>query len=349
MTIRCSVFATVRYSLFGFSRHPFVYCKCVKGRRHVVQKDREPSRISAKQLTRALQENIYENAAQPSVVVDIDNKESVNDLQLRSRYAKSAKQRTRALQENIYENAAQPSVVVDIDNKESVNDLQLRSRYAKSAKQRTRALQENIYENAAQPSVVVDIDNKESVNDLQLRSRYAKFVYCKCEGGRQQRDREPSRIPVKQLSRALHKSRSFRKLVRKYIKKNVPKSSAMHLFTKLSVLNRKLDYLYVRLRSAAKKRSTQRTWWTANRKKKPKGRRGRVKLRCNYTSVRSVYKNVNHKMNHTELKLSNDIEKNPGPIDHTKTIQAPYSQGNVELFGQNAGTVCSNVSCFTYL
>ena len=29
----------------------FVYCKCLKGRRHVVQKDGEPSRISAKQLT----------------------------------------------------------------------------------------------------------------------------------------------------------------------------------------------------------------------------------------------------------------------------------------------------------
>ena len=65
---------------------------------------------------------------------------------------------------------------------------------------------------------------------------------------------------------------------------------------------------------------------------------------CNYTSVRSVYKNVNHRMNHTELKLSNDIEKNPGPIDHTKTIQAPYSQGNVELVGQNAGTQCVAMS-----
>lgn len=202
----------------------------------------------------------------------------------------------------------------------------------------------NLFEKGAQLSVVVDVDNEESINDLQLRSRYAKFVYCKCVGGRPKRDREPSRIPVKQLSRALHKSRSFRKLVRKYIKKNVPKSSAMHLFTKLSLLNRKLDYLYVRLRSAAKKRSTQRTWWTAHRRKKPKTRRGRVKLRCNYTSVRSVYKNVNHRMNHTELKLSNDIEKNPGPIDHTKTIQAPYSQGNVEVFGENAGTQCVAMS-----
>ena len=113
-----------------------------------------------------------------------------------------------------------------------------------SAKQLKGALQENIFENKAQPCVIVDIDNKESVDDLQFRSRYAKFVYCKSVRRRhQRRDREPGRIPVKQLSRALHKSRHFRKFVRKYIKKNVPKSSAMHLFTKLSVLYRKLDYI----------------------------------------------------------------------------------------------------------
>ena len=268
--------------------------------------------------------DLFKKGAQLSVVVDVDNEESINDLQFRFRYAKFVYCKCLKGRRHVVQKDGEPSRI--------------------SAKQLTRALQENIFENATQPSVVVDIDKKESVNNLQLRSRYAKFVYCKCVGGRQQRDREPSRIPVKQLSRALHKSRSFRKLVRKYIKKNVPKSSAMHLFTKLSVLNRKLDYLYVRLRSAAKKRSTQRTWWTAHRRKKPKTRRGRMKLRCNYTSVRSVYKNVNHRMNHTELKLSNDIEKNPGPIDHTKTIQAPYSQGNVELFGQNAGTQCVAMS-----
>lgn len=55
-------------------------------------------------------------------------------------------------------------------------------------------------------------------------------------------------------------------------------------------------------------------------------------------------KSVDHRMNHTEFKLSSDIEKNSGPIDHTRTIQAPYSQGNVELFGQNAGTQCVAMS-----
>ena len=256
---------------------------------------------------------------------------------------------------------------MDVGNKESINDWQLTSHYAKlvyckclkggrhvvlrdgelssiSAKQPKGALLENIFENDAQPCVIVDIDNKESVDDLQFRSRYAKFVYRKSVRRRHQRDREPSRIPLKQLSRALHKSRHFRKLVRKYIKKNVPKSSAMHLFTKLSVLYRKLNYMNVTPRSAAKMTSTKRKWRTAHRRTKPRTCGRRVKLRCNYTSVRSVYKNVDHRMNHTEFKLSNDIEKNPGPIDHTRTIHAPYSQGNVEVFGENAGTQCVAMS-----
>ena len=79
-------------------------------------------------------------------------------------------------------------------------------------------------------------------------------------------------------------------------------------------------------------------------KEKRRTVRRSVKLRCTYTSVRSFYKNVDHRTNHTELKLSNDIETNPGPIDHTKTILAPYSQGNVQLFGENAGTQCEAMS-----
>ena len=40
------------------------------------------------------------------------------------------------------------------------------------------------------------------------------------------------------------------------------------------------------------------------------------------------------------LKLCTDMEKNPGPsvyVDATKTIHAPYCQGNVKGFGENAG------------
>ena len=41
-----------------------------------------------------------------------------------------------------------------------------------------------------------------------------------------------------------------------------------------------------------------------------------------------------------QFKLCTDIEKNPGPsvyVDATKTINAPYCQGNVTVFGENAG------------
>ena len=41
------------------------------------------------------------------------------------------------------------------------------------------------------------------------------------------------------------------------------------------------------------------------------------------------------------------IEKNPGPsvyVDATKTIHAPYCQGNVVVFGENAGQQCVAMS-----
>ena len=42
-------------------------------------------------------------------------------------------------------------------------------------------------------------------------------------------------------------------------------------------------------------------------------------------------RNANHKGKYSKYKLSNDIEKNPGPaiyyVDPSKTIRAPYSQG----------------------
>ena len=42
-----------------------------------------------------------------------------------------------------------------------------------------------------------------------------------------------------------------------------------------------------------------------------------------------------------QSQMSRDIETNPGPvINSTKTIQAPYSQDNVAMFGLNAGTQC---------
>ena len=64
-----------------------------------------------------------------------------------------------------------------------------------------------------------------------------------------------------------------------------------------------------------------------------------------FYSLPSVYKNLNHRINHCTFNLSNDVETNPGPpINSTKTIQAPYSQDNVLLFGSNAGTQCVAMS-----
>ena len=65
---------------------------------------------------------------------------------------------------------------------------------------------------------------------------------------------------------------------------------------------------------------------------------------CN---ISNVYKSLNHKRNFCKFSLCRDIEKNPGPsrgINHTKTIAARYSQGNVALFGLNAGQQCMAMS-----
>ena len=60
---------------------------------------------------------------------------------------------------------------------------------------------------------------------------------------------------------------------------------------------------------------------------------------CNYPFY-SAYKSLIHQVNFGQFKLSTDIEKNPGPsvyVDATKTIHVPYFQGNVVVFGENAG------------
>ena len=48
-----------------------------------------------------------------------------------------------------------------------------------------------------------------------------------------------------------------------------------------------------------------------------------------------------------KFKLCTDIGKNPGPsvyVDATKTINAPYCQGNVTEFGKNGGKRCVAMS-----
>ena len=57
-----------------------------------------------------------------------------------------------------------------------------------------------------------------------------------------------------------------------------------------------------------------------------------------------------HRVNFGRFKLSTYIEKNSGPsvyVDATKTIDAPYCQGKVVVFGESAGQQCAAMSlCF---
>ena len=99
----------------------------------------------------------------------------------------------------------------------------------------------NVFERAAQSSVIVYDNKLNNSNDevfsintvCNCRSRYDKFVYFNRPRthGIRVRDREPSRIPKKRITRILKKSRKVRRLLRTYIGKSIPKSSRMHLFT----------------------------------------------------------------------------------------------------------------------
>ena len=69
---------------------------------------------------------------------------------------------------------------------------------------------------------------------------------------------------------------------------------------------------------------------------------------CTYSyPFYSAYKSLIQRVNFGQFKLSTDTEKNPGPSvyeDATKTIHAPYCQGNVVVFGENARQQCVAMS-----
>ena len=72
---------------------------------------------------------------------------------------------------------------------------------------------------------------------------------------------------------------------------------------------------------------------------------------CNYPFC-SVFNSLNHQVNFGQFKLCADIEKSPGPlvyVDSTKTIHAPYCQGNVTVFGENAGQQCVAMSLYALI
>ena len=103
------------------------------------------------------------------------------------------------------------------------------------------------------------------------------------------------------------------KIVRNAIKRNIPNKTSFSQFIKTK-LNHKTHVLT---------KSKKDTFTSRNYNKK-------VDLNKTQTST---YKNLNHRVNYCKLNLNADI-------DPAKTIHAPYSEGNAEIFGQNAGWQC---------
>ena len=73
-----------------------------------------------------------------------------------------------------------------------------------------------------------------------MRSRNAKYVYynyCRVRLCKQ-RDREPSRLPLRTLKRLEKKSKKLRDIVYDYLRSNTPKSSKMHGYVKVKKIKR---------------------------------------------------------------------------------------------------------------
>ena len=214
--------------------------------------------------------------------------------------------------------------------------------------------------------VIADIDS-ETLTAKECRSRYAKFyILSETRDNRHvgRRDREPSRILAKKLSRLLNKNRKLRKLVRKHIKLNVPRSSRIHRLLyafsheRKKLLNDQVRYLpQVTKKTKCPQESSRRRRKQAATLKTTAFlfKNGKMKYKSytkpqgadNLLTATCTYKDLNHRINCCKFNLSRDIEKNPGPtqiIDPSKTIHAPYSQGNVDVFGPNAGQQCVAMS-----
>ena len=178
----------------------------------------------------------------------------------------------------------------------------------------------------------------EIIKQNSLRSRYALFIGSadSRKNGKVRRCREPSRLPLKQMKRIL-KKRKLRKRIRNYVLKNVPKTSRLYQIMQAPIL-RKIVTNGQRIPEGNEFTMTDKFLL-------------RNGCKCMRSTNEKVYKSLNHKINNIATKLSGDIEKNPGPfgVDPSKTIVAPYSQGNSVVFGSNAGKQCVAMSLIAIL
>ncbi|XP_020620310.1 uncharacterized protein LOC110058058 [Orbicella faveolata] len=180
----------------------------------------------------------------------------------------------------------------------------------------------------------------EIIKETSCRSRFAFFIsnVDSRRNGKGRRCTEPSRLPLKQMKRFL-KKRKLRKRIRNYVLKNVPKSSKVYQVVRAPFPRKTVVF-------ANGKRITD-----ANEFKMTE--RYPLRNSCKILSLRSkmAHESLNHKKNNIASKLSGDIETNPGPfvVDPSKTIHAPYSQGNSLVFGLNAGKQCVAMSSIAIL
>ena len=180
----------------------------------------------------------------------------------------------------------------------------------------------------------------EIIKETSCRSRFALFIGSvdSRRNGKGRRCTEPSRLPVKQMKRFL-KKRKLRKRIGNYVLKNVPRSSKLYEIIRAPFLRRTFVF-------AIGERITESNEFRMTKKY-------RLGKSCKMLSLGSkmVYKSLNHKINNIASKLSGDIETNPGPfvVDPSKTIHAPYSQGNSLVFGSNAGKQCVAMSLIAML
>ena len=154
----------------------------------------------------------------------------------------------------------------------------------------------------------------------------------------------------KKLERLSRTKQKVRKIIWQRLLQNIPMSSKMYRCIKCSLRAPKMRKKWYSTRSSLHQKSASFTDYLGNyvplyscntsrdRHRKKYLKYPRMFL-CNFPH--SKYKNKNHKSNCMNYKLSNDIEKNPGPfmfnIDPSKTIEAPYSQGDA-IDGQNRFT-----------
>ena len=245
------------------------------------------------------------------------------------------------------------------------------------------AMNANLTLNALNASVIKHTSVNSTVKTytncaITVRSRHVKFIcdknpqsellfignyqhnHSRC---RYQRDREPSRIPAKKICRLLTKSRKLKKAFRKNVKRNIPDSSRVYRYTQAfshecqRVLSYKCfdQFIKTKLNSKSafikkhKKDAIESRYLKFNCKvNKEKRQQFYNKFVDVVKTEKNTFKNLNHnhRVNYSKLILCGDIETNPGPVfnNSAKTIHAPYSQGNVDIFGENAGRQCVPMS-----